>query len=117
MGALNLPSAADIDRLTRRLRSVSTRIEGVEEGLDRLQEGVDRLTDRLGALSKDAALSERLDAVEGQLGKLVAEVGSIASALDARPAPYPREQERLAVDEDAPKLAAKRRGAPKRQAN
>src|ERR687886_2012740 len=43
MGALNLPSAADIDRLTRRLRTVSTRLEGLEEGLDRLQQGVDRL--------------------------------------------------------------------------
>ena len=41
MGALNLPSAADIDRLTRRLRTVSTRLEGIEESLDRLQDGVD----------------------------------------------------------------------------
>src|SRR3712207_8273334 len=31
MGALNLPSAADIDRLTRRLRTVSTRLEGIED--------------------------------------------------------------------------------------
>ncbi len=29
MGALNLPSAADIERLTRRLRSVSQRLEGI----------------------------------------------------------------------------------------
>src|ERR1700750_2136586 len=48
MGALNLPSAADIDRLTRRLRTVSNRLEGIEEAIDRLQDGVDRLTDRLG---------------------------------------------------------------------
>ena len=47
MGALNLPSAADIDRLTRRLRTVSNRLEGIEEAIDRLQEGVDRLSDRL----------------------------------------------------------------------
>ena len=39
MGALNLPSAADIDRLTRRLRTVGTRLEGIEEALDRLQDG------------------------------------------------------------------------------
>src|SRR3979411_3548314 len=31
MGALNLPSAADIERLTRRLRSVSYRLPGVGE--------------------------------------------------------------------------------------
>ena len=36
MGALNIPSAADIERLTRRLRSVSLRLEGIEEGVDRL---------------------------------------------------------------------------------
>src|ERR671929_2053362 len=43
MGALNIPSAADIERLTRRLRTVSTRLEGIEEAVDRLQQGVDRL--------------------------------------------------------------------------
>src|SRR5580698_6273526 len=35
MGALNIPSAADIERLTRRLRSVSLRLEGIEEGVQR----------------------------------------------------------------------------------
>ena len=29
MGAFNIPSAADIERLTRRLRSVSQRLEGI----------------------------------------------------------------------------------------
>src|SRR3954462_7732047 len=47
MGALNLPSAADIDRLTRRLRTVSTRLEGIEDAIDRLQDGVDRLAAKL----------------------------------------------------------------------
>ena len=35
MGALNLPSAGDLERLTRRVRSVSQRLEGVEDALDR----------------------------------------------------------------------------------
>src|SRR6187549_1161409 len=52
MGALNLPSAADIDRLTRRLRTVSNRLEGIEEALDRLQSGVDRLSDRLESIDR-----------------------------------------------------------------
>src|ERR1041384_3031785 len=52
MGALNLPSAADTDRLTRRLRTVGTRLEGIEEALDRLQDGVDRLSDRLANAAK-----------------------------------------------------------------
>ena len=36
LGALNIPSAADVERLTRRLRSVSQRLEGIEDGVDRL---------------------------------------------------------------------------------
>ena len=95
MGALNIPSAADIERLTRRLRSVSQRLEGIEDGVDRLDQ-------RLEALNSKPALTgtdERLAAIEGQLGKLSAELGALASALDTRPAPPLREQERLAVDE------------------
>src|SRR3954453_1976701 len=52
MGALNLPSAADIDRLTRLLRTVSTRLEGIEESLDRLQDGVDRLAAKLESVDR-----------------------------------------------------------------
>src|SRR3954463_3986479 len=44
MGALNIPSAADIERLTRRLRSVSQRLEGIEDAVDRLDQ-------RLGGVS------------------------------------------------------------------
>src|SRR4051794_22145548 len=42
MGALNIPSASDIERLTRRVRSVSQRLEGIEDGLDRLEERLQR---------------------------------------------------------------------------
>src|SRR6201991_5000772 len=38
LGALNIPSAADVERLTRRLRSVSQRLEGIEDGVDRLDQ-------------------------------------------------------------------------------
>ena len=38
MGALNIPSAADVERLTRRLRSVSQRLEGIEDSLDRIEQ-------------------------------------------------------------------------------
>src|ERR1700739_2625626 len=54
MSALNLPSAADLDRLTRRLRSVSQRIEGLEEGLDRIAE-------RLDSSRETANLEQRLE--------------------------------------------------------
>jgi CRP-like cAMP-binding protein len=104
MGALNIPSAADIERLTRRLRSVSQRLEGIEDG-------VDRLDGRLEALNKPAlsGAEEHLTAIEGRLTELGAEVASLVAALDARPAPQPREQERLAVDEaPKPKRARKK---------
>src|SRR5438093_7880455 len=38
MGALNLPSAADLERLTRRVRSLAQRLEGIEDGVDRLDQ-------------------------------------------------------------------------------
>ena len=53
--ALNIPSAADIERLTRRVRSVSQRLEGIEDG-------VDRLDDRLAGLSGAADVETRLAA-------------------------------------------------------
>src|SRR3954468_4728158 len=52
MGALNLPSAADIDRLTRVLRPVGTRREDIKEALAGLQDGVDPLPARLQSASR-----------------------------------------------------------------
>jgi CRP-like cAMP-binding protein len=101
MGALNIPSAADVERLTRRLRSVSQRMEGIEEAVDRLDQ-------RLAGMSQGTGPDERLAAVENQLGKLAIEISNLAGALDAAPAPLPREQERLKVDEPAPTPARKR---------
>jgi len=63
MSALNLPSAADLDRLTRRLRSVSQRIEGLEEGLDRIAERLDRSRET-------ASLEERMEKMEKRLASI-----------------------------------------------
>src|SRR4051812_16888013 len=109
MGALNLPSAADIDRLTRRLRTVSTRLEGIEESLDRLQDGVDKLTAQLATVEKQAGVADRLAHLEGQLSKLVSDVEGVSHAIDAKPAPVPREQERLAMDNAPARPAARKR--------
>jgi CRP-like cAMP-binding protein len=96
MGALNIPSAADVERLTRRLRSVSQRLEGIEDGVDRLDQ---RLADLKGdGANPLAAVEERLGAIEAQLAKLAGDVALLARASDAAPATVPREQERLAVD-------------------
>jgi septal ring factor EnvC (AmiA/AmiB activator) len=62
MSALNLPSAADIERLTRRLRSVSQRLEALEDGLDRITERLDP--------RDSAALEKRLAAIERTLTRL-----------------------------------------------
>ncbi|HTD09890.1 MAG TPA: hypothetical protein VK680_13460 [Solirubrobacteraceae bacterium] len=64
MGALNLPSASDIERLTRRLRSVSNRLEGIEDGVDRLDRA------RPAAASDNPELDQRLSAIEAQLTRL-----------------------------------------------
>src|ERR1700704_6438518 len=57
LGALNLPSAADIERLTRRLRSVSQRLEGIEDGVDRL----DRVLSPNA--TQEAEITRRLEAI------------------------------------------------------
>ena len=54
-GALNIPSASDIERLTRRVRSVSQRLEGIEDGVDRLDERLAGLQSALDAITKELA--------------------------------------------------------------
>ena len=66
MGALNLPSAGDLERLTRRVRSVSQRLESIEDGLDRLE---GRLT-RAGGSESERRLDERLGKIEALLERL-----------------------------------------------
>jgi hypothetical protein len=56
MSALNIPSAADIERLTRRLRAVSHRLEGIEDGVHRL----DRALSSSGVEARLAAIEEQL---------------------------------------------------------
>ncbi len=47
MSALNLPSAGDVERLERRLRSLSQRLEEVEEQLDEANREIGALRRRL----------------------------------------------------------------------
>jgi threonine synthase len=109
MGALNIPSAADIERLTRRLRSVSQRLEGIEDGVDRLGSRLERLAD-----VAPGSTDEKLTAIEAQLARLSQEVAQLAGAVGQAPAPVPREQERLEVDA-APKPAPRKRRATTRK--
>ncbi len=47
MGALNLPSAAEVERLERRLRSLSHRLESVEEQIDTVARDIGAIRRRL----------------------------------------------------------------------
>jgi hypothetical protein len=111
-GALNLPSAADLERLTRRVRSVSQRLESIEDGVDKL----DR---RLGAISAPASeqsvhdvetgLGKRIGAIEEALVALTREIHALREALPDAPRAVPASQERLQVDAPAPASRPRRR--------
>jgi len=88
MGALNLPSAADIERVTRRLRSLSQRLEGIEDAIDRLEE-------RLAGL----AGQEPLGAVEQRLEEIARDLAALRESAAPSDAPVSRAQERLTVTE------------------
>jgi hypothetical protein len=76
MGALNIPSAADIERLTRRLRAVSHRLEGIEDGVDKLDRAL-----------APAGVETRLVAIEAQLTALTEKIDrALSASTPARPA-------------------------------
>jgi predicted nucleic acid-binding Zn-ribbon protein len=79
MGAFNIPSAADIERLTRRLRSVSQRLEGIEDGMQRL----DRALASRGVDSSQ--IGDRLSKIEQQLGVLSSRLTERAARSVAAP--------------------------------
>ncbi len=87
MGALNLPSASDIERVTRRLRSISQRLEAIEDAMDRVEE---RAAD-----SGDP----RLAAIEGRLDEMARDLAALRAAVGESEVPVPRAQERLTVTE------------------
>jgi septal ring factor EnvC (AmiA/AmiB activator) len=118
MGALGIPSAADIERLTRRLRSVSQRLEGIEDAVDRLDErlesierGVSGLDETLGELGKSVAKPARSstraskaerdgqDAIAARLEEVARDLAALRAAVAPGEEPPPRAQERLTVSE------------------
>jgi chromosome segregation ATPase len=83
MEALNIPSASNVDKLARRLRSISQRLEEIEDGVER----VDRRLDGLDSATKHpAAIEERLGRIESQLDDLGRELAALrreAGSADA----------------------------------
>jgi predicted nucleic acid-binding Zn-ribbon protein len=76
MGALNLPSASDLERLTRRLRGVSQRLEGIEDGLDRVEQ-------RIEGLGSSSAVEQRLSAIEQAIERLETQLSGTAGGQPA----------------------------------
>jgi hypothetical protein len=113
MGALNIPSAADLERLTRRVRSVSQRLEGIEDGVDRLDEriaagGATGVESRLTAIearlevieegvSRDKKAEKRLKSIEVSLDALRAELVALRKALPTEGPALAVGQERMSV--------------------
>jgi len=90
MGALNIPSAADVERLTRRLRSVSQRLESIEDVLDRIEERV-----------ADAAEGTVPDTPDTRLEEMARDLAALREAVAPGAEPVPRAQERLTVGDAA----------------
>lgn len=95
-GALNIPSAADIERLTRRLRSVSQRLEAIEDSLDRIE----------GRVSGVARQSEQppepaRPATDARLEEIARDLAALREAVAPAAEPVPRAQERLTVGDAA----------------
>jgi hypothetical protein len=95
MGALNLPSAADLERLTRRLRSVSQRLEAIEDTLDRVEERVQGVA----AAATEAAGGSGDEQVLARLEEVARDIAALREALAPGDQPVPRAQERLSVSD------------------
>jgi chromosome segregation ATPase len=76
MEALNIPSASNIDKIARRLRSISQR-------LDEMEDGVEKLDRRIAAASSGGAsdLGERLERIETRLDDIGRDVATLRREL------------------------------------
>lgn len=74
MGALNLPSANDVERLTRRIRSLGQRLDGIEDS-------VDAVNDRL-ATGAAAGIAESLESITATLEVITERLDAIEKKLE-----------------------------------
>lgn len=86
IGLLGVPSAGDVERLARRVRSLSERLGGVEDSLARIESALRRHGDQ--AESRTANL-------ERQLAALTRAVEDLEAARSEEPLSVSRDQETL----------------------
>ena len=98
MGALGIPSAADIERLTRRLRSVSQRLEGIEDAVDRLDARLETVADRIQGLGTQASGADT-GALAGRLEEIARDIAALRESVAPGAEAPPRAQERLTVSD------------------
>jgi septal ring factor EnvC (AmiA/AmiB activator) len=91
MGLLNVPTAADIERLTRRVRSIGDRLGGIEDALTRVEGSLRRHSDQLAA---------RLEAVEKELTAARRALADLESTRTEEPVAVSRNQEVLLAARD-----------------
>ncbi|HEX7609872.1 MAG TPA: hypothetical protein VF380_04285 [Solirubrobacteraceae bacterium] len=110
LGALNIPSAADIERLTRRLRSVSHRLEGIEDGVDRL----DRALAPSGVEARLSAIEVQLRTLTEKIEQAFAGVAAGEAAAGAPAAKRARAKAKPKATSASPAAAPKHaKAAPK----
>jgi hypothetical protein len=86
IGMLGVPSAGDVERLTRRVRSLSDRVGGIEDSLARIEGAMRRHADQL---------AQRLDSIERELTSVRRALGDLEAAQLDPPLAVSRDQERL----------------------
>jgi hypothetical protein len=86
IGLLGVPSAGDLERLARRVRSLSDRLAGIEDSLARLESATRRHADQA-----DAGLQR----VERQLATLSRAIEDLQAARSEGPLSVSRDQETL----------------------
>jgi uncharacterized protein Yka (UPF0111/DUF47 family) len=81
MEALNLPTATDLDKLARRLRSISQRLEEVEDGVDKLGTRLEAMTE--ASQTPASRLTDQLDRLESRIDRLARDVAALRTQAAA----------------------------------
>jgi pantothenate synthetase len=105
MGFLNIPTAADLERLTRRLRAVSQRLDAIEDAVARIEDSI---------REQAAPASHRIDSIESELATAMRMLTELHDAHAVAVPSVSQDQKRLPVD-DARRPSKSGKGKGKRR--